>query len=102
MTEDKPHPLARMVTINKPAFWIFIGVCIVLYICNKAITPDIGDRSPYALNDVLIIGAAFIGLLLNLTTGAIKVQKLSRVANVICSAFEIGSVAFIIIKMIYK
>jgi len=63
MTEEEPPlPLARMATINKPSFWIFIGACILLYIYNKIVAPDAGDAKPYILNSLFIFVTAFVAL----------------------------------------
>jgi hypothetical protein len=63
MTEEEPPlPLARMATINKPWFWIFIGACISLYIYNKIAAPDNGDTKSYVLNNLCIFLAAFLNL----------------------------------------
>jgi len=32
MEEEKPLPLTRMVTINKPSFVIFLMACFVLFL----------------------------------------------------------------------
>jgi hypothetical protein len=101
MTDDTPHPLARMATISKPSFWIFIGACMVLFVVNKFITPDTGDQTSNKLNNIIIIACAFIALLLNLVGGVIKNERLGRIFNKICLAFEILSITFIIVRMIY-
>jgi hypothetical protein len=95
MTEEEPLPLARMATINRPTFWIFLGVCILLYIINKFLTPDTSDRSAYGLNDILIMSAAFVGLLLNLLTMYVKKEALSRKLNIACYIFEVAGIVLL-------
>jgi hypothetical protein len=102
ITEDRPLPLARMVSINKPSFWIFIGACILLYSYNKAITPDSGDLIKYVFTDNYIIGAAFAGLFLTLITGAAKNTKTKYVFGIVCYVFEIASLLLLSIMIIIK
>jgi len=99
MTEETPHPLTRMATINKPDFWIFIGACVVLYICDKLTTPDIGDMSHHIANVNYVIGAAFAGLLLHLVSSAIKNDNAIRVLAIVCYVFEIGAVIFLLLRI---
>jgi hypothetical protein len=92
MMNETPLPLARMATINKPSFWIFTGVCVLLYIFNKTNTPDTGDRSSYFSNNLYIWMATFTGLFLNLITMSFKNKKVNYIFNIICYVFEIASV----------
>jgi len=102
MTEENPLPLARMVTINKPSFWIFIGACMLLYIYNKTITPDNGDRISYIQTGFFVWIAAFVGLFMNLIAGSIKNNKASRAFHIICYVFEIASVIVLGLMIIIK
>ena len=102
MTEETPLPLARMVTINKPSFWIFIGACISLYIYNKFTTPDTGDRIAYIVMGFFVLGAAFIGLFLNLVSDAIKNVKIKKVFAVTCYIFEAVSIVLLSLMIIAK
>jgi len=88
MPEEKSLPLARMVTINKPSFWIFIVCCMVLYVINKTLTPDTLDNSFVNPNDLVIMGVAFAGLLLNLVCLYINDERLSRIFTISCYVFE--------------
>jgi hypothetical protein len=87
MPEDTPLPLARMVSINKPSFWIFMGACLALYVSNKVLAPDTLDGSVIWTNDFIIMCVAFAGLLLNMVTVFIKDETLNHV-------FSIGSYIF--------
>jgi len=99
MTEETPHPLTRMATINKPDFWIFIGACVVLYICDKLTTPDLADMSRHIANGNYIVGLAFAGLLLHLVSSIIKNDKTIRVLAIACYVFEIGTVIFLLLRI---
>jgi hypothetical protein len=102
MTEETQLPLARMVTINKPSFWIFIGACILLYIYNKFTAPDTGDRIAYILKGFFVLGAAFIGLFLNLVTDAIKNVKFKRVFAIVCYVFEAVSIILLSLMIVIR
>jgi uncharacterized membrane protein YsdA (DUF1294 family) len=79
------------------SFWLFIGVCMVLYVYNKAITPDIDYRAAYhQLIGFFIIGAAIIGLFINLIGSIIKNKTASRVFNIICYTCEVVSVGILV------
>lgn len=92
IAEDDPLPLARMATINKPSFWIFMGACLLLYICSKLLTPDTVVDPVLGSNDLFIIGAAFAGLFLNLITSYTNDQPQKRILTLCCYIFEAGSV----------
>ena len=101
MTEDEPLPLARMATITKASFWIFLVACVALYIYNKAITPDNGDNRLFYINTgYVIIGAAFIGLFLNLITSSIKGSRVNRAFNLACYVFEGIRIVFILTRLV--
>jgi hypothetical protein len=102
MTEETSLPLARMITINKPSFWIFMCACITLYIYNKYVTPDTGDRIPYLLKGFFVLGAAFVGLFLNLVGDAIKNTKFKKVFGIICYVFEAVSIVLLSLMIIVK
>ena len=93
MTEDEPLPLARMVTIKDPAFWIFLGVCIILYSYNKffGIDKHAGDMIYSSYGDGVCM-AAFIGLFLTIAAGLGKKPQAIRILNVCCYVFELASV----------
>jgi len=92
MEEDKPLPMGRMVTISRSFFWIFLASLLVLYISNKMLDTDIMQGAIWGLNDTLIIGAAFISLVLNLVTINITDKQLNRVLIRACYVFEIVSI----------
>jgi len=92
MHEDEPLPLARMATINKPSFWIFMIVCLALYICNKMLVPDTLAAPVFDLNEIAIIGVAFAGLFLNLVTAATNDKRLNEILTITCYVFEAVSV----------
>jgi len=102
MTEEEPPlPLARMATINKPSFWIFIGACISLYIYNKIAAPVTGDMKPYVLNGLYIFVAAFIALLLNLIAQSVKKPGISQIFNIVCYTFEIAGLALLATRIFF-
>ncbi len=92
MDEDKPLSMGRMVIINRSFFWIFMAAMLVLYISNKMLTTDIAEGSAFSLNDILIIGAAFISLLFNLVTNSVTDKQLNRMLTLSCYVFEIASI----------
>ena len=92
MDDDKPLQMGRMATINRSFFWIFLASLLVLYIGNKMLDTDITQGTIWGLNDILIIGAAFISLVLNLITISITNKQLNRMLVIACYAFEIGSI----------
>jgi hypothetical protein len=102
MPEETPLPLARMATINKPSFWVFIVTCIFLYVYNKFSSPDTGDISSYVLNGFFIFLAAFMALFLNLIAGEVKRQTVSRIFNAVCYIFEAGSLLILMIRIFLK
>jgi hypothetical protein len=88
MTEDKPLPLARMATINRPSFWLFLVLCLALYSYNKFFNRDNQQIPGYSRNEIYILMAAFTGLFLILVTDAIKPPHLKRAFNIGCYIFE--------------
>jgi hypothetical protein len=102
MTDDNPLPLARMVSIKEPSFWIFIGACMLLYIYNKAITPDAGDVVKYISTGNYIIAAAFAALFLNVISGGVKSTKTKYIFGIACYVFEIAAVLSLLIMVIIK
>jgi len=91
-----------MATINKPSFWVFIGACILLYIYNRANTPDTDDRTSYLLNNLFIWIATFTGLFLNLITISLKNKKVNYVFSIICYVFEIASIVLLAVLIFIK
>jgi|GEM_PF-4013100 len=91
MDEDKPFRPAPMVSISRSFFWIFLAAMLMLYVSNKMLDADIAEDTMFGLNDILIIGAAFISLVLNLVTIGITDKPLNRVLTIACYTFEIGS-----------
>jgi len=81
-----------MATINKPSFWIFIVACLFLYVANKLIAPDTLNSTFVEPNDLLIMGAAFTGLVLNILTISLSNKAITRALTVICYIFEIISI----------
>jgi hypothetical protein len=92
MKDEEPLPLSRMATINKPSFWIFILVCLCLYVANKMIAPDTLNSTFVEPHDLLIIGAAFTGLLLNILTISLSNKVVASTLTVICYLFEAISI----------
>jgi len=90
--DEEPLPLSRMATINKPSFWIFILACLCIYVANKMIAPDTLDSTFVEPHDMLIMGAAFTGLVLNVLTISLTNQVLARTLTVICYFFEAISI----------
>ena len=84
--------MAMMVTINKPSFWIFIGACIILYIYNHFIVPGNADIGFNVAEANYICITAFTGLFLNLISGAIKSNRVNRMATIFCYLFEVLAV----------
>lgn len=96
MQEDEaPLPLSRMATINKPSFWIFILACLFLYVTNKMIAPDTLDSAFVEPHDMLIIGAAFIGLVLNILIISFTNKAVTHALTTICYLFETISVVIL-------
>ena len=95
MDEDKPLPMGRMATITRSFFWIFLASLLVLYISNKMLDNSIEQGTIFGLNDILIIGAAFISLVLNLVTIGITDKQLNRLLVITCYAFEIASIVIL-------
>jgi FtsH-binding integral membrane protein len=87
MKDEEPLPLSRMATINKPSFWIFILACLCLYVANKMIAPNTLN-----ITFLLIIGAAFTGLLLNILTISLTNKVVTRALTMICYIFEAISI----------
>jgi hypothetical protein len=92
MDEDKPLPMGRMATITRSFFWIFLASLLVLYISNKMLDTTVTQGTIFGLNDILIIGAAFISLVLNLVTIGITDKQLNRILIITCYVFEIASI----------
>jgi len=92
MDEDKPLPMGRSVTINRSFFWIFLAAMLVLYVSNKILTIDIAYGTTFSLNDILIMGATFVSLLLNLITISVTDNKLNKMLTIVCYGFEIASI----------
>lgn len=84
--------MGRMATINRSFFWIFLAALLILYVSNKMLDTDIAEGTIFGLNDILIIGAAFTSLVLNLVTVSITDKQMNRVLTVTCYVFEIGSI----------
>jgi hypothetical protein len=92
MHNEEPLPLSRMATINKPSFWIFILACLFLYVANKMIAPDTLDSTFVEPHDMLIMGAAFTGLVLNILTISLTNKVVTSTLTVICYLFEVISI----------
>ena len=95
MTEDQPHPLSRMATIKNPSFWVFFGVCLVLYIYNKSATYNARDVLKYSRYSNYVCIVAFIGLFITLTADMIKKPRVNRLFMIFCYLFEVVSVAWL-------
>jgi len=92
MHNEEPLPLSRMATINKPSFWIFILACLFLYVANKMIAPDTLDSTFVEPHDMLIMGATFTGLVLNILTISLTNKVVTNTLTVICYIFEAISI----------
>ena len=92
MTEETPHPAARMATITRLSFWIFFGACILLYVYNQITASDSLVTKSHSLNNFVIFIVAFAGLFLNLISITIKNPATNRILNITCYVFEIGSI----------
>ena len=95
MTEDEPHPLTRMITINRPSFWIFFVACVVLYVYNRSQDTSEADVVRYAKYGNYVCLAAFTGLFLTLLADMIKKPQASRLFTIFCYMFEIVSLAWL-------
>jgi hypothetical protein len=102
MIEDKPLPLARMATISRPSFWLFLILCLALYIYNKFFNPDNQQIPGYSRNEIYILMAVFTGLFLNLAGSAFKTPGVNRILNIGCYVFEIVSILVLGILIIIK
>src|ERR1700759_1654754 len=96
--------LSKMVSLNKPMFWIYLVACIILYIYNRNIVlRDTANIIGPANSDIIthtrhygIIGiCAFTALFLELLATSIKNQPLTRVFTTICLLFEIISIVIL-------
>jgi hypothetical protein len=101
MAEETSHPSAKMVTINRPAFWFFMAACVLLYIYNKATTSVVNLTIGYQANEVFIIAAVFVGLFLNIVSVANRLSALTKTLNIVCYTFEITSIVLIILKIVF-
>ena len=102
MTEETPHPAARMTTITRLSFWIFFGACILLYVYNQISASDSLVSKSHSLNNFVIFIVAFAGLFLNLISMAMKNPAAGRILNIVCYVFEIGSVGVLGLLIILK
>ena len=98
MDEDKDQlPLARMMSISKPSFWIYFTVYAVLFAYSilTAHTPMADWRMPS-----LIALCIFIALLLELVSQRVKSEKAVTLLTNACYIFEaLSVVAFLIITI---
>lgn len=92
MEEEEQLPLARMISINKPSFWIFFGVCLALYITEWVLTRDTVRTNAFSVSQVVLLLAMFIGLILNIIAASIKNESLVRNFMICTYFFEIASV----------
>jgi len=102
MQNEKPLPLSRMATIDKPSFWIFILVCVGIYIINKVLAPDRLNSSFTHANDLPIIGAAFTGLLLNILTVSLTNRAVTHALTITCYVFEAVSIIVLLFLIFSK
>jgi hypothetical protein len=91
MKDETPLPLTRMISINKPSFWIFLTVCFILYVCAWQHDRLSADEL-VSLNSMLITGAIFIGLLLNIIAVSVKNRTLVYNIMIVTYFFEVASV----------
>ncbi|MHB8209697.1 hypothetical protein [Mucilaginibacter sp.] len=102
MQDEAPLQLSRMATINKPSFWIFMLACLFLYVANKVIVSDTLDNTLVGSHDILIIGAAFTGIVLNILTTSLTNKDITRILTVICYLFEIVSIVALYLLVFSK
>lgn len=96
MDEEKDQlPLARMMSISKPSFWIYFLACAILFTCGlfKSHQPLTGWRVPS-----LIAICIFVALLLELISQRMKNEKTARFLATICYVFEaVSGIVFVFI-----
>lgn len=84
MNEDESLPLTRMVSIKSPNFWIFLGICGILYFFTKFVAVNPG----YSFYSDCVGLAAFIALFLNILAGSLKNPSATRAIYICCYVFE--------------
>ncbi len=99
--EEQQLPLARMVTINKPWFWIFLGACLVLYICSWQYTQNLimsqSDHGRTILqfvsnSHIIILCVLFVGLVLNVIALNLKGKPIERNFMICTHFFEVAGI----------
>src|SRR3569623_1756932 len=88
-------PLAHMMTINRPSFWVYFIVCVVLFVCSVYLTrgPVTGWKLPSA-----ITLSVFIVLTIELLSQRIKDLKIASWLVNACYLLETACViAFVFI-----
>jgi len=86
------QPLARMISINRQSFWVFLAACFILYVCEWQYNYDKVTAQLVTLNHMLIIGTIFIGLLLNVIAAGLKNKAATRNLVICIYFFEIEQV----------
>jgi len=100
MDEEKDQlPLARMMSISKPSFWIYFTVCAVLFAYSI-----LASRAPVADWRIpsLIALCIFTALLLELASQHIKSEKAANLLTNGCYIFEALSVIALLFIIINK
>ena len=91
MNEHKPLPLSQMATIDRTFFYIFLLLCLGLFIINKILRTNVISNTILGPNDISILGAALGGLLLNVVTVNVSNDQTNRILNKACYIFEVAS-----------
>lgn len=96
--ENDQLPLARMATISRPSFWIYFGVCAVLFACTifREHEPFSGWMVP-ALIAIGIFVVLFIELLIQHT----KSEKTAKLLINISYILEAGS-ALVFLYLVFQ
>ncbi|MFD0765541.1 hypothetical protein ACFQZI_11820 [Mucilaginibacter lutimaris] len=94
------HPSARLVSISKPAFWVYWIVCLVLYVVNYLSTGKSPDKFRTAGPSAAILVCVFIALILNIIENSILNTKIKRGLGVFNNVFMGASVVAIIALII--
>ena len=90
--EDEQLPLARMIAINKPSFWIFIAACFVLQVCEWQLSHNTGLTDGVVMNQIILLAIMFTGLLLNIIAIRIKDKPFAPNFMICTYFFEVAGV----------
>src|SRR6478735_6008294 len=95
--DTESHPSARLVSISKPAFWVYWIVCLVLYIVNYLSTGKSPGKFRTSGPSAAILICVFIALILNIVENSIVSTKIKRGLGVFNNVFMGASVVAIIV-----